>query len=83
MNKRIASLKSGKFHSSPVSVDDTGKVIIEFPAKVASYFGLDRNSKKIFWSPTNGVIQICGTNQNHVVIPATEIVVENFEAQPA
>jgi hypothetical protein len=54
---------------------------IELPKKVLEYIGADPNGK-MFWYPTNGVLQLSGHGPK-MVIPLMTIREDTFVPQPA
>lgn len=57
-------------------------VTIVLPREVLGYIKAEENGNELFWSPVNGVIQICG-EQPHMIIPMISVNEDEFLPQDA
>lgn len=53
------------------------EVMVTFPAKILEYLNVEG---ELFWSPVNGVVQLCGS-QPHMVIPIMSVADDTFLPQ--
>jgi len=80
-NKKQKGGLSGKIRvfKAPMEVDRNG-VTIRLPREVLDYIKADADGGELFWSPVNGVIQICG-EQPHMIIPMISVDEDEFLPQ--